>query len=295
MSRIAQEIESQPELWQRSVAALDELADRLPPRGADVLVAGCGTSLYIARAWAVAREQAGHGRTDAFPASELPPGRDYDAMLVISRSGTTTEVERLLASAPARAATFAVTAVPDSPVARAAGHAAVLGFADEWSVVQTRFATSALALLLAHVGIDVEPSVEAARDALEAPLPVAPEPVRQWVFLGSGWTVGLAEEAALKLREAAQAWTEAYPAMEYRHGPISVADAGTVVWPIGELDPALRSDIERTGATVPPDGGDPLATLLTVQRTAVALAEARGLDPDAPRNLTRSVVLSPTA
>ena len=104
-----------------------------------------------------------------------------------------------------------------------------------------------------------------------------------------------AEEAALKLREAARAWAEAYPAMEYRHGPISLADADTVVWPIGELDPALRSDIERTGATVRVDGGDPLATLLTVQRTAVALAEARGLDPDAPRNLTRSVVLSPTA
>ena len=119
-------IESQPELWQRSIAALGELSDQLPPRDAEVVVAGCGTSLYIARAWAVAREQAGHGRTDAFPASEVPPGRDYDAMLVISRSGTTTEVERLLDAAPDRAATYAVTAVPDSPVARSAGHTAVL-------------------------------------------------------------------------------------------------------------------------------------------------------------------------
>jgi fructoselysine-6-P-deglycase FrlB-like protein len=295
VSRIAQEIASQPDLWLRSVSALDQLGEHLPPEGADVVVVGCGTSLYVARAWAAAREEAGHGRTDAFPASELPSGREYDALLAISRSGTTTEVERLLAAAPDRAATHVVTAVAGSPVVSAAGHAAVLDFADEFSVVQTRFATCALALLLAHAGVDLMPSVEAGRAALEAPLPVDPEPVRQWVFLGSGWTVGLAEEAGLKMREAAQAWTEAYPAMEYRHGPISVADAGTVVWPIGELDPALRSDIERTGATVVPAAGDPLATLVTIQRTAVALAEARGLDPDAPRNLTRSVVLSPTA
>src|SRR3712207_7559300 len=45
-------------------------------------------------------------------------------------------------------------------------------------------------------------------------------------FLGRGWTIGLANEAALKLRESAQAWTESYPAMEYRHGPISITAPG---------------------------------------------------------------------
>ena len=47
--------------------------------------------------------------------------------------------------------------------------------------------------------------------------------VEQVSFLGRGWTVGLANEAALKLRESVQFWAEAYPAMEYRHGPISIA------------------------------------------------------------------------
>jgi fructoselysine-6-P-deglycase FrlB-like protein len=37
---------------------------------------------------------------------------------------------------------------------------------------------------------------------------------------------------------------------------------------------------------------DPLASLVLAQRTAVALAAARGLDPDRPRHLTRSIVLS---
>ena len=39
-------------------------------------------------------------------------------------------------------------------------------------------------------------------------------------------------------------------------------------------------------------GRDPLAELVVVQRLAVALAAARGLDPDNPRHLTRSVILA---
>jgi len=37
-----------------------------------------------------------------------------------------------------------------------------------------------------------------------------------------------------------------------------------------------------------------MAQLLGAQRLAVAIAERRGLDPDAPRNLTRSIVLTDT-
>ena len=47
---------------------------------------------------------------------------------------------------------MAITAVPDAPVARAADEVIDLGFADEESVVQTRFATTELALLRAHLG-----------------------------------------------------------------------------------------------------------------------------------------------
>src|SRR6266568_3675910 len=94
----------------------------------------------------------------------------------------------------------------------------------------------------------------------------------QFTFLGTGWTYGLANEAALKLREAAGLWTEAYPAMEYRHGPAAVTGERSVVWLFGS----------------PPD---PLAGLVRVQMLAVAAARARGLDPDRPRNLARSVIL----
>jgi fructoselysine-6-P-deglycase FrlB-like protein len=263
----------------------------LPEPGADVGVIGCGTSLYMAQAWAALREAAGHGRTDAFAASEVPPGRRYDVVVALSRSGTTTEVVHALGRLEA-GRRVAITAVADTPVAEAADDAVVLDFADEESVVQTRFATSALALLRAHLGDSLEEAAADAEAALEAPLPAQPSDVGQWVFLGRGWTVGLAAEAALKLREAAQSWTEHYPALEFRHGPISAVTDSTVVWSLGPLDDDLRDDAQATGATVVAPAFDPMASLVLAQRTAVALALERGLDPDRPQHLTRSVILS---
>jgi fructoselysine-6-P-deglycase FrlB-like protein len=258
-----------------------------------VCAIGCGTSLYMAQAWAALRESRGHGRTDAFAASEMPAGRSYDVVLALSRSGTTTEVVHALQRARAERS-VAITAVAGTPVAAAADDAVVLDFADETSVVQTRFATTALSLLRAHEGDDVARAADDAERALALPLPVAPGAADRWAFLGRGWTVGLASEAALKLREAAQAWTEAYPLFEYRHGPISIAGPGAAVWFLGANADGLGEQVAEAGGTVVAPDLDALASLVLAQRTAVALAEAAGLDPDNPRNLTRSVVLNRT-
>jgi fructoselysine-6-P-deglycase FrlB-like protein len=291
MSEMGREIATQPGAWRRAAIVAQDSIALLPARGTEVAVIGCGTSYYMAQAYAAAREAAGHGLTDAFVASEVPTGRRYDRVVAISRSGTTTEVVRALNALPPGTPTLAISAVADSPVTTAASAAVVLDFADEQSVVQTRFATSALALLRAHLGDDVEPLAAEAEAALERPLPVEATDFDHFVFLGRGWSVGLANEAALKLREAGGAWTEAYPAMEYRHGPISVAGRRSVVWPLGAVARDLLEEVSGTGATVVTDGHDPMVTLVLAQRLAVSLAESRGLDPDRPRHLTRSVVL----
>jgi fructoselysine-6-P-deglycase FrlB-like protein len=290
------EIASQPAAWRRAASHARDVGDLLPSRGLRVCAIGCGTSLYMAQAWAALRERAGHGRTDAFAASELPGSRHYDTLVAISRSGTTSEVLHVLARGRAVAThSLAITAVAGSPAAQAADKAIVLDFADERSVVQTRFATSALTLLRAHAGEDAERAARDAETALSAPLPVDPAAVEQWTFLGRGWAVGLAHEAALKLREAAQAWAEAYPALEYRHGPIAIAGPRSAVWSLDPLDPALAEEVRATGATLVCEPLDSLAALVLAQRTAITLARARGLDPDRPRNLARSVVLEGAA
>lgn len=293
MSHVAAEIASQPECWQRALDLAAQNQPGLPLPGERVAVVGCGTSYYMAQAYAVLREQHGHGETDAFCASELP-GRRYDRLLAITRSGTTTEVLDALRTSAA-SVTTAITADPHTPVLAAADQTVVLDFADERSVVQTRFATTCLALLRGQLVAAPADLVDQARAALVAEPPAGAVDFRQYTFLGSGWTNGLAQEAGLKLREAAGAWTEAYPAMEYRHGPISVADHRSLVWLLDGDAPAtgpVARDAAGTGASVVLGSLDPLAELVRIQRLAVALAEAAGLDPDQPRNLTRSVVLS---
>jgi fructoselysine-6-P-deglycase FrlB-like protein len=286
-----EEIESQPSVWRQAAETALDVAPRLPPAGRRIAIVGCGTSYYIAQSVAVARESAGQGESDAFVASEMPTTRTYDAVLAISRSGTTTEVARALKALPAGTPSLAISAVPLSPVVEAASDAILLPFADEESIVQTRFATATLALMRAALGHDLAPAIETAEAALAAPLPVDPAEFEHFVFLGHGWTVGLAFEAALKFRETSGAWAEAYPGMEYRHGPISVAGPNTLVWFLGVPTPDLAEAIRVTGATVAGSGADPMAELVTLQRMAVALAQSRGLDPDRPQHLTRSVVL----
>jgi fructoselysine-6-P-deglycase FrlB-like protein len=286
-----EEIESQPSVWRQAAETALAVAPRLPPAGRRIAIVGCGTSYYIAQSVAVARESAGQGESDAFVASEMPTTRTYDAVLAISRSGTTTEVARALKALPAGTPSLAISAVPLSPVVEAASDAILLSFADEESIVQTRFATATLALMRAALGHDLAPAIETAEASLAAPLPVEPSEFEHFVFLGHGWTVGLAFEAALKFRETSGAWAEAYPGMEYRHGPISVAGPNTLVWFLGVPTPDLAEAIRVTGATVAGSGADPMAELVTLQRMAVALAQSRGLDPDRPQHLTRSVVL----
>ena len=264
------------------------LGPALGERGMRVAIAGCGTSLYVARAAGALREAGGRGETDAFAASEFPLGRRYDRIVVISRSGTTTEVVQLLERLDGAPRTV-VTADAGSPAALRADATVVLDFADERSVVQTRFATSVLALFRSNLGEDLGGAIADAERALAEPWD--PPAFDHAVFLGHGWTVGVAEEAALKLREATQTYSEAYPAMEYRHGPISLATERSLVWVLGTPDPTLAEDVAATGATVREAVLDPMAELVLVHRTAIALAETRGLDPDHPIHLTRSVVL----
>jgi fructoselysine-6-P-deglycase FrlB-like protein len=291
-SRTEQEVASQPACWRRAGQLAADVAGVLPARGERVAVAGCGTSWFMAQSYAAAREASGHGETDAFAASEMPLGRAYDRVLVLSRSGTTTEIVQLLGRLRGSAPTVAITAVPGTPVPQAADAVIDLSFADEESVVQTRFATTELVLLRAHLGHDPGPAAEAAERVLAEPLPAQMLAARQFTFLGTGWTYGLANEAALKLREAAGMWTEAYPAMEYRHGPVAVTGEGSIVWLFGTPPDGLGGEIAAAGGTAWFSEEDPLAELVRVQRVAVALARARGLDPDRPRNLARSVILT---
>lgn len=290
MTHLEDEIFRQPVSWATAIARAADVP--LPAPGERVAVIGCGSSLNVSRAYAWLREAAGHGPTDAYPASELTATRTYDHMVFVSRTGTTSEVLAALREVPAGVRTTAVTADPRAPLAQRADNVVLLDFADECSVVSSQFISTAIVMTRAHLGEDVRALPAAAAAELARPLPDGLAEAAEFTFIGAGWAAFVADEAALKLREASQSWAESYPALEFRHGHISVSDPSTVVWGIGDIPASLARDAARTGATVIARGGDPLVGLIGAQRLAVELAGRKGIDPDQPRSLSRSVILA---
>lgn len=285
------EIFSQPEIWQEAIDAYKDFAHLLPSRGERVAFVGCGTSWFMSMISAARREELGLGESDAFTASEFPYDRKYDRIIAITRSGTTTEVVEFLSKVK-NAPTVVITAVADSPVTKEADETILIPFADEESVLQTRFATAILAIMRTHFGEDLTGAIKQAKQALSQTLEPSWVAAEQITFLGRGWTVGFAHEAALKTRESSQFWAEAYPAMDYRHGPISVAEPGRLVWAFGEVPENLEADVAKTGATFISSDWDAMALLVLAQRVAIAITERKGLDADHPRHLSRSIVLT---
>jgi fructoselysine-6-P-deglycase FrlB-like protein len=295
-SHLAAEVATQPADWRAVLSRVDEARAVLPRPGQRVAVVGCGTSFYMAQAYAALREASGEGQTEAHAASEFPHLREYDHVVAISRSGTTTEVIELLEALRERGQlTTSIVATADTAITTLVTHSLLMSEVDEQSVVQTRFATSTLALLRATLGEDLDGAIADAEAVLAEDEDTALAHVAeagQLTFVGRGWTIGLASEAALKLRESAQLWTESYPAMEYRHGPISITTEGTATWAFGDVPPGLADDVRATGAHFEHRDIDPLADLLRVHRLCLLKARQAGVDPDHPRHLSRSIILT---
>jgi fructoselysine-6-P-deglycase FrlB-like protein len=291
-SQLAVEVATQPDNWMDAERIARQNAHLLPQPGERVGVIGCGSSLYVARALAALRESSGLGETDAWPAGDPRLSRAYDRVIAISRSGTTTEVLSALRGLKDRTRVTVITADTTTPIVEL-GDVISLEHVDEKSVVQSRTATTAIAMFRWHLGHDLTAAAADAQAVLgegAAGLEVVRD-AEQVTFVGMGWTVGLAEEAALKLKESTQSWTEAYPMTEYRHGPISIAAPGRAVWAFGTLVRDFERDVVATGATLLRSERDPLAELVRVHMLCLLRAADRGLDPDQPRNLTRSIIL----
>lgn len=82
---VTAEIATQPELWRQVGSSFAQYGDALPSASQRVAAVGCGTSWFMAMAYAALREDLGQGETDAFAGSEFPKDRAYDVIVVISR------------------------------------------------------------------------------------------------------------------------------------------------------------------------------------------------------------------
>lgn len=284
---VAEEISSQPDCWEQAIALLDDVAGLLPRPGERVAYVGCGTAWHISRSIAWLREDSGQGYTDSFVASEFPTRRSFDRVVVLSRSGDTLDVVALLDELAGRIPTLAFVGKEDSTIGHLCDAQVALPFADEAGYAQTRFATSVLAMHRAWLGHDMAPVIAQARGALQERLVEEHVAAEEVTYLGTGWTLGLAQEAALKFRESSASWAEAYPMLEYRRGPIAVAQPGRMVWVFGDAPEGLGEQILDTGAILVESTRDPQAELVIAQRLALGRAMKLGLNPDRPRYLRK--------
>ena len=144
------------------------------------------------------------------------------------------------------------------------------------------------------------------------------------LFLGRNVGFPVAMEGALKLKELAYIHAEGFAAGELKHGPIALIEPGQPVIVIvpsprdsETLHPKVISNIQEIRArgaiviAVAEDGDKlvsdfaehvifvpqaepmfaPLLTVIPLQRFALELSTAKGLDVDQPRNLAKSVTV----
>ncbi len=336
------EIESQPEAWEavlkksRSLAALAENEDLSNP---EPVFIGCGSSYYLALSAASVVTHITGARAKAMTASdslfypEFHTGEENRiTAFLISRSGKTTEVIWALDSIRNTGCipTCAVSCRPGSELVKKSSHAIVLPEGDEKSVVMTRsFTCMLLAIQVAAMhrspvsleGIRHLPAVgrtvvrNANRLAEEI---IAGNTFTKFVFAGQGPFYGLACESMLKIKEMALFGSEAYHSLEFRHGPISMADSSMLVTCFlsdrgRQEELGLLGEVRSLGARTlvvcdKADSGIRAAAdfifecesgLPEFQRLVLGLpvtqwmayhaAQKKGLDPDHPRHLNQVV------
>jgi glucosamine--fructose-6-phosphate aminotransferase (isomerizing) len=241
--------------------------------GEEVLFTGCGSAYHIAMAAAAVFRAEGRAAR-ALVASDMAiftqqafSDSRRRLVVLISRSGETTETLLALEKAKPRAFTLAVTTRPDSSLAQGARDALVLDSCVEEAEASTRWVTGAMlagAALsrLAAGDVDPRPSLERLPDLGRQVIQEVFEQIAalardlsltDYVFLGGGPLYAVAQEARLKAEEMALVAAESYPALDYRHGPIARAGPSTLAVLFGSeaganYEAPLMEEVARTGA-----------------------------------------------
>lgn len=324
--RFEREIREQPAVWRRIAGAAKaaELARAIG--NGPVCLLGSGSSLFVAQLGALALRRRGI-MASALAASEARFDREAyksGCVVALSQSGRSRDVLAALDVLEPRAI-VALTNAPGSPLAARTDLAIDVAAGPETAVPASKSVTAMAAILLWSAALlaghrnRTAQTLRAAADDVEAWLSssgwnaveraaqrLAKE--RAIAIVGAGYSVPIACELALKMKEASYVHAEGFPAGEFRHGSSAMLDRSCAL--IGILDETSRDIVERpmreaenAGALrfvigamlgeIPllgPQTGEAfntLAWLVTGQALALCVGRAAGVDSDAPRGLSK--------
>jgi glutamine---fructose-6-phosphate transaminase (isomerizing) len=354
---MAKEIDEQPQVVMDTSRIFNEdghvfRLPQLPIEAAQIKrveIVACGTSYHaglVAKRWFQNYAKVPTQVSIASEFSKEPLLEDplSTLLIFISQSGTTSHT--LEAETYAKAGGFKSIAIinsEDSPIGNASNLALITRAGKEFSVAATKSYTTQLAVL-AHLAVGLgfekktiaQEQAEIALEYLKTGLAKDMQAIlsetaryeqlgkllvdKENLFcLGSGSGLGMAREAALKLKETSYFITEALPEGELKHGPLAMLDEDSAVMIMGThdiTDKQLRTcltEIQKSKATVilfadlerlrsmefpihqvvvpvtHPDFSV-ITWALPLQKIALERSLALGLNPDQPRNLVKAVV-----
>lgn len=307
----------------------------------EVIFIGSGSSYYQAQIMASTfRKWLGRAAA-AFPSSEVvlfpenvtaTTGRKL--LVGVSRSGESSEVILALEAVKSKSHwdICGVTCHSDSKMAQMAD-CLVSPTGAEKSTVMTKSFSSMTFMVQAAIALasqqpklaqQIETAMNEQANIVEKADEFAKRFVNEealfhnYIYLGMGPLFGAAEEAGLKIKEMANVWTEAFGTLEFRHGPKSIIEPGSLV--VMLLSEGARShelkvceEMQKYGAKVLVitaqkqadtdfadyvfeiggaklnDEARAVLYLPLLQYIGYYTALKKKIDPDEPRNLTQVV------
>jgi glucosamine--fructose-6-phosphate aminotransferase (isomerizing) len=337
---MAKEMAEQPGVLALQLAdtvSSERLAKHIDAAGQVILV-GCGTAFYAARIGATWLSTLAGVRAIATPASEFaevqPYLNDQTLVLAITQSGETADILEAMRSAADRdCRVVALVNVVHSSAARMADDVIPLLAGRERSVLATKSMTGMLGRLMIAASIlaletpDIGDVLDRASSTIQSlndsdDLNDFVERTSERIagcehvyIIGKGTGYGVAQEAALKIKEASYVHAEAFASGELKHGAIALVEPGTpcIVFAtdlgfVADTNSSAQELKSRGGYTIGigleigpgvvdgfciPDHGpaNGLVQIYIAQRIAYRVALLRHLDPDYPRNLAKSVTV----
>lgn len=245
----------------------------------------------------------------------------------VSQSGEGTDINQVLESAKASGAfTLAITNEADSTMAKIADETLLIHAGREKSVAATKTYTGQmlhfymLAAVLGDKRLDYYKIPDFAQKALELEKEVK-NLVQRYAFMencvvvGRGLNYGNSYELALKLMETCYVVAERFSSADFFHGPLAIVErrfpvvlfAPTGVTQQSNIDLLNRlHDLHADSLSITNDEKiaglstrsllmpkeideflSPIPFIIPAQLFAAYLSEAKGIDPDAPRSLSK--------
>ncbi len=323
------EIEEQKTNIKETLAADTEAARELLSSFQKVHLIACGTSYHASLMFKYISQKYLGKSCDAAIASEYPSIASPDnetLAIAITQSGETSDTLRAVEYAKSNGAkVLALTNVVGSSITRLADEVVYLNVGPEVSVAATKTFTSQLAviykLLFPGKDLSIIPELISKSISNGSKLKEIAEKIKgsqNIFFIGRSLSLPITMEGALKLKEISYLHAEAYPGGELKHGPLSLIEDGVPVIALAPNDDSVykmlgnikevrarggyvisltnSKEIEsESDITIPLPGSDPVfypfTMVLPLQMLAYYVSVARGIDPDRPRNLAKSVTV----